>query len=146
MSDTMKDDIIFSKIWQDDDVIELKVVCSSPVATVSSKIYVSDFLLDDLIFQIKQFLGGNNKESVWANENKGNTTTACLSLRFIKKDNLGHILIEVFAELDDGGDYAEHNCCFYVSTEYGLLMNFCTSLVQLKDKPAGYEIHLGSTD
>lgn len=64
------------------------------------------------------------------------------SLRFFRKDKLGHIIIEVFVELDDGGDYAEHNCCFFVSTEYGLLMNFCESLVQLKKNPVEYEIQL----
>ena len=138
----MKDNIIFSKIWQDDDVIELKVICSSSVATITSKIYVSDPLIDELICQIKQFLHGNNDEGLWANEDKGNDSTACVSLRFFRKDKLGHIVIEVFAELDDGGNYTEHNCCFYVSTEYGLLMSFCESLVQLKKNPIGYEIQL----
>ncbi|MBE6554623.1 MAG: hypothetical protein E7663_00120 [Ruminococcaceae bacterium] len=138
----MKDNIIFSKIWQDDDVIELKVTCSSSVATITSKIYVSDPLIDELICQIKQFLDGNNEEGLWANEDKGNDSTACVSLRFFRKDKLGHIVIEVFAEIDDGGDYSEHNCCFYVSTEYGLLMSFCESLVQLKKNPVGYEIQL----
>lgn len=138
----MEDNIIFSKIWQDNNVIELKVVCSSSVAIVTSKIYVSDTLIDELIHQIKQFLDGNSEEGIWANEDKGNASTACISLRFFRKDKLGHIVIEVFAELDDGGNYAEHNCCFFVSTEYGLLMNFCESLVQLKKNPVGYEIQL----
>lgn len=141
-SDKVEDNIIFRKTWQDDDVIELKVVFLSSVATVTSKIYVSDSLIDELIFQIKQFLDGNNEEGLWANEDRGNASTACVSLRFFRKDKLGHIVIEVFAELDDGGDYAEHNCCFFVSTEYGLLMNFCESLVQLKKNPVGYKIQL----
>jgi len=138
----MGDNIILSKIWQDSDVIELKVVCSSAVATIKSKIYVSDSLIDELICQIKQFLDGNIEEGLWANEEKGNDSTACVSLRFLKKDKLGHLIIEVFAELDDGGDYAEHNCCFFVGTEYGLLMNFCERLVYLKNNPVGYEIQL----
>lgn len=138
----MEDNIIISKIWQDNDVIELKVVCSSSVVTITSKIYVSDSLIDELICQINQFLDGNNEEGLWANEDKGNDSTACVTLRFFRKDKLGHIVIEVFAELDDGGDYAEHNCCFFVGTEYGLLMNFCESLVHLKNNPVGYEIQL----
>ena len=138
----MQDNIIFSKIWEDDDIIELKVECSSSVATISSKIYVSDSLIDELICQIKQFLDGNIEEGLWANEDKGNDSTACLSLRFFSKDKLGHIVIEVFAELDDGGNFTEHNCCFYVRTEYGLLISFCESLAQLKKSPIGYEIQL----
>ena len=138
----MKDNIIFRKIWEDSDVIELKAVCSSSVATITSKIYVTNPLIDELISQIKQFLDGNIKEGLWANENKGNDSTACVSLRFLWKDRLGHIIIEVYAELDDGGNYTEHNCCFFVGTEYGLLMNFCESLVRLKNHPVGCEIRL----
>ena len=138
----MKDNIILSKIWQDDGVVELKVVCSSSIATIISKIYVSNSMIDELICQIKQFLEGSVDEALWANENKGNDSTACVSLRFFKKDKLGHIIIEAFAELDDGGDYADHNCCFFIGTEYGLLMNFCGGLTGLKDKPVGYEIQL----
>ena len=138
----MKDNITFYKNWQDNDLIQLKVVCSSCVATVKSVIYVSDSLIDELICQIKQFLDGNIEEGLWANEEKGNDSTACLSLKFLKKDKLGHIIIEVFAEVDDGGEYAEHNCCFFVGTEYGLLMNFCESLACLKNNPAGYKIQL----
>ena len=140
----MKDNIIFSKIWEDDNIIELKVVCSSSVATITSKIYVSNSLIDELICQIKQFLDGNIEEGLWANEEKGNDSTACVSLRFLRKDKLGHIIIEIYAELDDGGNYTEHNCCFFVGTEYGLLMNFCESLVSLKNNPVGCEIHLNS--
>ena len=138
----MKDNITFSKIWEDDDIIELKAVCSSSVATITSQIYVSDSLIDELICQIKQFLDGNIEEGLWANEDKGNDSTACVSLRFLRKDKLGHINIEVFAELDDGGNFTEHNCCFFVGTEYGLLMRFCESLVCLKTHPVGYQISL----
>lgn len=138
----MKDNITFSKIWEDDDIIELKVVCSSSVATITSQIYVSNPLIDELICQIKQFLDGNIEEGIWANEDKGNDSTACVSLRFFNKDKLGHIIIEVYAELDDGGNYTEHNSCFFVGTEYGLLMNFCERLVCLKNNPVGCEIRL----
>lgn len=138
----MKDNIIFSKIWEDIFAIQLKAVCSSSVATITTEIYVDDDLIDDLIFQIKQFLDGNIEEGLWANEEKGDNSTACLSLRFFNKDKLGHINIEVYAELADGGNYSEHNCCFFVETEYGLLMNFSEHLDRLKNRPVGFEVRL----
>lgn len=138
----MEDNITLSKTWQDNNMIELKVVCSSSVATIASMIYVSASLIDELACQIKQFLDGNIEEGLWANEDKGNDSTACLSLRFFRKDKQGHVIIEVFAELDDGGDYNKHNCCFFVGTEHGLLMNFCESLICLKNGPVGYKIQL----
>ena len=109
----MEDNITLRKIWQDDDVIELTVVCSSPIITATSEIYVSDSLIDELISEITKFLNGN-KEGFWANEERGDASTACVSFRFFREDELGHIAIEVFAELDDGGDYSKHNCCLLI--------------------------------
>lgn len=138
----MEDNIVFSKIWQDDCLMELQVTCTSSVASVISSIYVSDYSIDELIREIKRFLYSKDETSSWASGDKGDGTIACISLRFLKKDTLGHIAVEVFAEIDDGGSYAEHNSCFFVNTEYGLLLNFCDRLVQLKDRPIGYEIQL----
>lgn len=137
-----KNNIIFKKIWQDSELMELETICSSGVITAISKIYVSVSLLDELIFQIKSFLEGHITEGAWANENKGNDSTACVTFRFLKKNKLGHIWIEVFMELDDGGDYSKHNCCFYIDTEIGLLANFCDDLTKLKGNFTEIEVQL----
>ncbi len=136
------DYIDIHKLWQDNELIQLKIVCSSEIITASAKIYVSDSLIDDLIYQIRQFLNGQVMESFWANEKKGDNSTACVSLRFFHKDKLGHVLIEVFMELDDGGNYSSHNCCFYLNTEIGLLTTFCERLPQLKEKTSGIRLVL----
>lgn len=139
---SMTDNIAFCKLWQEDDLMELQTVCSSAVITVTSKIYVSASAIDELMLQIAQFLEKGKEEAFWQSGERGNASAACLSLRFIRKDRQGHIAIEVFAELDDGGSRVEHNCCFFVGTEYGLLMNFSRNLVQLKEKPVGCAIRL----
>ena len=140
----MVDNIIFNKLWQDNELIELEVLCSSSIITTKSRIYVADDLIDELIYQIQQFLDGKIEEGIWANETKGDMSTACLSLRFFKKDKLGHINIEVYVELDDGGKFSEHNCCFFITTEYGLLMNFCKNLVYLKRNFTNAKVQLNS--
>lgn len=137
-----KDNIILSKIWQDSELMELAAECTSPLVTARVKIYVSDALIDELVQKICTFLGGQCNETEWANEVRGSGSTACLSLRFLKKDTLGHVLIEVFTEVEDGGDYETHNCCFYVHTECGLLRQFCYELSSLKDRAAGCEVYL----
>lgn len=136
------DRIEIYKLWQDDVLMQLKVVCSSEVITATAKIYVSDALIDDLVYQIKRFLNGQVEESFWANEERGDRSTTCVSLHFLHKDKLGHILIEVFMELEDGGDYSRHNCCFYVNTEIGLLTMFCKDLPKLKQRSSGIELVL----
>lgn len=138
----MNDYIKIDKLWQDGELIELKVVCSTEIITATTKIYVSEALIDDLIYSIKQFLDGQVIESSWANEKRGNDSTACVSLHFMHKDKLGHIIIEVFMELDDGGNYSSHNCCFFLNTEIGLLTMFCERLPQLKQKSSGIKIIL----
>lgn len=136
------DNIIIRKIWQDVHMMKLKVLCSSSVATIISRIYVDGYMIDELVFKIKRFLDGTIEETTWTNTGRGNDSIACLSLRFFRKDNLGHIVIEVFAELDDGGNYEEHNCCFYICTEHGLLMSFCERLDYLKYNPVGFIVQL----
>lgn len=138
----MSDYIDIQKLWYDNELAQLAIVCSSAVITASTKIYVTDALIDDLIYQIKQFLSGQVIESYWANEEKGDDSTACVSLRFLTKDKLGHVLIEAYMELDDGGTYSSHNCCFYLNTEIGLLERFCKSLSRLKQKTSGIRVVL----
>ena len=71
-----EDNIIFSKLWQDNDGIALKTVGSSPVGTITTKIYVSNPLIDELIGQIEPFLHGDVEEGLWANEDRGNIDLA----------------------------------------------------------------------
>lgn len=138
----MEDNIILRKVWQDNDMAELKVTCSSPVATAVSQMYVCDEIIDELCSEISLFLNGCIKEGFWISGERGNASTACVSFRFIRKDTQGHILVEVFMELDDGGGFDTHNCCFYVNTEYGRLMQFCNSLHHIKTNPTGFELQL----
>ena len=137
------DNLLFEKIWQDTELMQLRVLCSSSIAMACTEIYVNEILLNELIDNLKLFLAGRTDGCIWANETRGNGSTACLELRFIKQDKLGHVLIEVFAELDDGGEYSKHNSCFYIKTEMGLLGSFCAKLENLKlMDPLGFQVEL----
>lgn len=138
----MKDNIILRKVWMNNDMAEVEVICSSSMATAVSKIYVCDEIIDELRREIDLFLRGCMKEGFWISGEFGNDSTACVSFRFIRKDRQGHIWVEVFMELDDGGGFDTHNCCFYVNTEYGMLMNFCKSLHYLITNPTGFELRM----
>lgn len=120
------------KQYQDYDLILLRVKCSSEVLTVTSKIYVSFSLIDDLIYQINKFLKNKSNETFWENVEKGDDSIARISLHFIHEDELGHVLIEVYLEIDDCGTYSNYNCYFYIHTEIGLLDRFMKQLPKLK--------------
>lgn len=136
------DNIVFSTVWRDEELIQIEAICSSALITVVSRIYTCEALLDELISCIEKFLGRKSKEALWKNGTKGDKSTPCLFLRFLKKDRCGHVVIEVFAELDDGGKYTEHNCCFFINTEQGLLLDFCKKIARLKNRPIGYTVQL----
>lgn len=142
----MKDYLKIQKLWYDDCLYEVKIVCSSPIITASAKVYVCDSIIDALVQQIQLFLSGKITEGYWTNGERGNDSTTCASLRFLHKDRLGHILIEVYMELDDGGSYNTHNCCFYLNTETGLLEKFCKNLPKLKQKLRGVEVVLNNLE
>ncbi len=140
----MVDNIIIKKEYEDSECILLEVECTSCKISAISKVFVSNMLIDELITQIQHFLTCSLTEAEWSNEKRGNGSSACLSLRFIKKDKLGHIWIEVYMEIDDGGDFDRHNCCFYINTEVGLLMSFCDHLDKLKYISTGYGFSLNA--
>ena len=63
-------------------------------------------------------------------------------MKMMHKDKRGHIQIEVYMELQDGGSFAEHHCCFYVNTEIGMLMEFGKNLQKIKQPILGRKIRL----
>lgn len=109
-------------------------------------IYISDDSIDTLFNGLNDFIKGKTKEFFWENGKKGDDSNACITFEFIHKDRLGHILIEVYMELDDGGNYSSHNCCFYLNTEIGLLEKFCQKLPTLKRELLGIEVVLNDND
>jgi len=138
----MNDYIEIERIWQDIDFFEIKITCISDSITATTKVYTTDENFDDLSDIIESFIHDNNNECYWENGEKGDDTTACVSLRFYKEDKLGHIKIEVYMELDDGGKFSKHNCCFYINTELGLLLEFHKNLFKIKTRKLGEKIVL----
>jgi hypothetical protein len=141
--DIINHDIVFKKLWEDNELIELEVTCSSPVITAKTQIYVVNDLIDELIYKINLLVSGTTKEVLWECGSKGNDSTACVCFRFLNKDKLGHVYVETYLELDDDArDYDKHNCCFFVNTEQGMLINFARRITQLKNGCKGHEVHL----
>lgn len=138
----MNNQLEMERVWQEDDYFELRITCSSEIITATTKVYITNLSVDNLIEKIKFFLSDNAEKCLWENGEKGDDTTAFISLEFFRKDKFGHIQIEVFMELDDGGKFSKHNCCFYMETEFGLLGNFSKNIHKLKERQIGTKIYL----
>lgn len=136
------DNIIIKRFWQDVDFFQLDIVCKSKYIIAHGKVYTSDALIDELYNAIDFFLTKNEGTICWNNGRQGNLMTPNISFTFSYKDNLGHVQIEVFMEIDDGETVSGHNCCFYVNTEIGLLYQFKENLLKLKIPQLGMQISL----
>jgi len=140
----MKDYIMIRKIWQDevDDLFSIQMVACSNVIWAQTSSYSGNIAIDDLLSKLNDFINGKVDEVLWENGEKGDETTTFLSLKFFHKNKLEHVRVEVYMELDDGGEFSEHSCCFYVETERGLLEKFYKNLHLLKEPDLGIEIVL----
>ena len=142
----MNDNIIITRLWQDVDFFQIEIECKTELIVVRGRVYTTYILIDDLYDKIGTFLSGNVNSICWQSGTKGDLTTPCLMLKFLHKDQLGHILIEIFMEIDDGGQPSTHNCCFYLNTEIGLLYQFRENLLNLKTPKLGISILLNNED
>jgi len=131
------DNIKVVKIWQDEDFFEISVTCENKMISASTKVYVTDLKIEQLQNEISQFLQHKKSEIFWASGERGESSTPCVEFRFFMKDSGGHVLIECFMELDDGGNLDKHNCCFFVDAELGMLHDFNSKLSALKTSQLG---------
>ena len=136
------DNLVIERIWEDIDFFEIKVTGQSELIRASVKSYTTVESINTLASGLAAFPEIPNDRYVWENGEKGNDSTPFISLEFFCADKLGHIIIEVYMELDDGASYDMHNCCFFIKTEIGLLNTFGKSLFALNERGIGQEIAL----
>lgn len=138
----MRDNIIIEKIWQDKDFFEVSIKCSNNKISAITEIYLTNELIDELYEKIEFVLQFQKKNIKWESGMRGNGSTSCVEFDITMKDKSGHINIEVYMELNDGGCLEKHHCCFYVNTELGLLYEFNNHLMCLKDRVIGRKVSL----
>jgi len=130
------------RIWEDDYFYEIKVHAKSEFVSASTECYTNNDLINNLANNLSSFPKNFEDRFFWENGEKGDDSTTYFSLEFWCEDKLGHILIEIYMEINDGGSFDKHNCCFYLKTEIGLLNNFGKSLFKLNNKGIGYKVTL----
>ena len=130
------------RIWEDVDFFEIEVIARSETISASIKSYTTVALINELALRLATFPQKIDDRFIWENGSKGDDSTPYVSLEFWCEDKLGHIIIEVYMEIDDGASYNKHNCCFFVKTEPGLLNSFGKSLVLLNEQGIGKKITL----
>ena len=135
------DNIIFKKIWQDENLIELKISANSKFVSAYQNCYIQDMKLEEIAEKILDFMG-NYREACYLEFGKkeGNFTPA-FSMCILPPDMSGHVKIEVDIEIADN-DTRSHRCCFYVKSELGLIEQLGIALKKLITEQDGSEVSL----
>ncbi len=137
------DNIIFEKIWQDNELIELKICAKSEFVSAHQSCYVQDKVLKEIAERLCNFVNKHDESCyVEFGKKEGNYTPA-FSMCILPADMSGHVKIEVDVEIADNNMRA-HRCCFYVNSELGLIEQLGISLKDLIIEQVGYEICLCS--
>lgn len=136
------DVLSIERVWEDADFFEIEVIAQSAIICASIRSYTTVEAVDNLASKLEIFPPKLNSRYTWENGVKGDDSTPFLSLEFWCKDKYGHIIIEIYMEIDDGASYSKHNCCFFIETEVCLLNNFGKTLALLNERGVGKKVTL----
>lgn len=124
------DNIIFEKVWQDDNLIELKISANSEFVSAHQNCYIEDKKLKELSEKICNFVEDYNENCYLEFGKKEENYSPAFSMNILPADMLGHVKIEVDIEIEDN-DTRAHRCCFYVKSELGLVEQLGKALKEL---------------
>ena len=136
------DKLSIERVWEDADYFEIEIIAQSELVSANVRSYTTVGSINELSSRLAKFPQKSDERYIWENGTKGDKSTPFVSLEFFREDELGHIAIEVYMEIDDGASYEKHNCCFFIKTEIGLLNRFGKSLILLSEKGVGKKITL----
>lgn len=136
-----KTNLIFEKVWEDGDVIELKILAISEYVNVFQFCYVEKYFLNEVSTRILEYIKNKDKECYIEFGKKEGNFTPAFSMKFLASDNCGHVTIEVDLEIADN-DSRRHRCCFYINSELGAIESFAKNIYMLSAKKIGATLNL----
>lgn len=133
--------IIFEKIWQDGNLIELKISANSEFVSVWQSCYVQDTMLQQAAEKIHDYIETYSEPCYLEFGKKEGNYTPAFSMCILPADTSGHVKVEADVEIADNNTRS-HRCCFYVESELGLIERLGISLQNLITAPEGEEVRL----
>ena len=135
------DNILLTKEWIDDDLVELKVEASSKFVKAFQYCYMDIKNINAIGQALSQYAGSLIEQSYFEFGVKNGNSTPAFSLNLIPVDKLGHIQVEIDLEIDDNNDRI-HRCVFYVNTELGCINNWGKAITALSSGVLGMQCTL----
>ena len=129
--------LTFEKVWQENDLIELKITAVSKYVQAFQYCYIQRCDLLDIAKKIKCFISDyTNPLYLEFGKKEGNYTPSFAMCLFSEKTT-GHIKVEVDVEIDDNFE-RKHRCKFYVYSELGLIEQLVEKIILVSSKEIGY--------
>ena len=135
-----KDNIIVSKIWEDETIFELQIEVYSQYVNAHQTCYFDGMLLNELASFLTGFCNSDNSATYFESGHKTGKYTPAFSLS-LSTDSQGHITIGVDLEICDVDDRS-HRCQCNVKCELGALERFGKRLAKLNEGEIGTRIAL----
>lgn len=135
------DNITFKKIWQDENLIELKISANAKYISAYQDCYIQDEKLENIAERICDFANNYTEPCYLEFGIKEGNYTPAFSMHIFPADRCGHLKIEVDIEIADN-DTRSHRCCFYVESELGLIEQLGISLKKITKGECGSEASL----
>jgi len=117
------DNLMFEKIWQDGNLMELRITGISEYARVYQNCYIEDSALQEAGKPISEYTYNRNRECYVEFGNKEGNFTPAFSMKILPAEPTGHMKLELDFEIADN-DTRGHRACFYIRGKLGLLDSF----------------------
>lgn len=133
--------IIFEKVWQDDDLLELKILAESEFVTAYQKCYIQKIDLEEASTKIVKYSKEYDIDQYIEMGHKEGNFTPAFSMNLLKADMSGHLKIEVDVEIADT-DNRSHRCRYFVESELGVIERLGINLMKLASADVGFKVSL----
>ncbi|MBN1045279.1 MULTISPECIES: hypothetical protein [unclassified Clostridium] len=137
--------IIFEKVWQDSELIELKITAKSEFVTAYQNCYVQNDNLEEISEKICRYSQLYNEDCYVEFGKKRGDYTPAFSMKIMKPNTSGHLKIEVDVEIDDINNRS-HRCCYYVESELGAIDKLGVKIKKLIADDVGCKVLLYSNE
>lgn len=137
----MIDNICIGKIWEEGDLLELKIKCKSKFVSALQFCYISKDMIINIVKLIREYIQNPTQNCILHfGEPQGNYTPA-FSMTILSCDKYGHVKIEVNMEINDN-DERKHWCQFFVESELGRIEFFASKLAMLTNSSVDFSFAL----
>ena len=132
----LNNNIIMEKIWQEYNLIGMRITATSKYAKATQDCYVQETELNEIGEKMIAFAESYTDEQHMIFGERMTANTPGTGMKLLPADKCGRVQIEVDIEIDDN-DKRVHKCCFFVWGELGLIENMGKQLKMLISSDIG---------